>query len=162
MKEEENWRIKYLKFFNSKSYRFPIGGAGYFQWAEFFCQMLVLCIIMIFIALKRHTIRRNNMSAMFFLMQQFMMVMKYVHIIMFKKTKIKSSVYMNDIYVQRFVLYSNILWTTKKKGKRKQQNTWCINSYSQYVCAAVILILSYFNIHVWFHFIDDLVFTCSC
>jgi len=52
MKEEENWRIKYLKFFNSKSYRFPIGGAGYFQWAEFFCQMLVLFIIMIFIALK--------------------------------------------------------------------------------------------------------------
>ena len=66
MKEEENWRIKYLKFFNSKSYRFPIGGAGYFQWAEFFCQMLVLCIIMIFIALKRHTIRRNGMSVMFF------------------------------------------------------------------------------------------------
>ena len=56
-----------------------------------------------------------------FLMQQFMMVMKYVHIIMSKKTKIKSSVYMNDIYVQRFVLYSNILWTTKKKEKRKQQ-----------------------------------------
>ena len=56
-----------------------------------------------------------------FLMHQFMMVMKYVHIIMSKKTKIKSSVYMNDIYVQRFVLYSNILWTTKKKEKRKQQ-----------------------------------------
>ena len=27
----------------------------------------------------------------------------------------------NDIYVQRFVLYSKILWTTKKKEKRKQQ-----------------------------------------
>ena len=115
----------------------------------------IYCITRTYNSKKRH-------ECYVFLMQQFMMVMKYVHIIMSKKTKIKSSVYMNDIYVQRFVLYSNILWTTKKKEKRKQQNTWCINSYSQYVCAAVILILSYFNIHVWFHFIDDLVFTCSC
>jgi hypothetical protein len=74
----------------------------------------IYCIKKTYNSKKRH-------ECYVFLMQQFMMVMKYVHIIMSKKTKIKSSVYMNDIYVQRFVLYSNILWTTKKKEKIKQQ-----------------------------------------
>ena len=38
----------------------------------------------------------------------------------------------------------------RKSKKESNKNTLCINSYSQYVCAAVILILSlsYFNINV--------------
>jgi len=39
----------------------------------------------------------------FFFMQQFMMV-KYVHIVLSKNTKIKSSVYMNDIYTAKICI----------------------------------------------------------
>ena len=156
MKEEENWRIKYLKFLTSKSYTFPIEGAGWVLLSNA-CALYHNDIYFI----KKTYNSKKLHDCCVFLMQQLMMV-KYIHIIMSKKTKIKvlfiwMTFMCKDLYCT--VIFYEL---QRKRKKESNKNTLCINSYSQYVCAAVILILSYFNIHVWFHFIDDLVFTCSC